>query len=156
MNRQSLEPPPETAPSPEFDTTTPVNMSVRRFTLNDLPRYADKLYPHLKERFPHLHERMYGGWLRSCIDDNATFFVCGNATVAMAKMIHDPLDPRPMVEVVFCLGAQEEFIGMYKEMLRWAKDLGAPEVRARDAGEIARMLKHQPTETRRVTVFHLG
>ena len=153
--KQSLEPPPAPEPKRVFDTTTPAETTVHRFTLNDLPRYADKLYPHLKERFPHLHERMYGSWLRSCITDNATFFVCGNATVAMAKMVHDPLDPRPMVDVVFCLGDESEFVPIYKEMLRWAKDLGAPEMRAFNADHIARLLKLPNIEKRRMVVFKL-
>ena len=88
------------------------------------------------------------------MDDNATFFICGNATVAMAKMYHEPLDPRPFVKIVFCLGDGAEFPAMYKEMLRWAKDLGAPEAMAENASEIARMLKLPNTENRKITVWH--
>ncbi len=155
MTRQSTEAAPPPEPPKEFDTKTPALTAIRRFTLNDVPRYADKLYPHLKERFPHLHERMYGGWLRSCIDDNATFFVCGEATVAMAKMSRDPLDPRPVVDIVFCLGNPAEFVPLYREILRWSKDLGAFETRDKSpaAKEIARALKSN-TGTYVTTVFY--
>lgn len=155
--RQSHEAAPPPAPPKEFDTTTPVKVDVRRFSLNDLPRYADKLYPVLKEIFPHLHQGMYGGWLRSCITDNASFFIVGKATVAMAKMINDPLDPRPVVQLVFCFGDLAEFKGMYEEMLRWAKDVGAREARlqSENVREVAKLLNHKPTEMRTIAVFHL-
>lgn len=156
-SRQSTEAAPAPAAPEHFDTTTPaVAMVAHRFTLNDLPRYAESLYPALQEIFPHLHKNMYGGWLRSCIEDNATFFVCGNATVALAKMINDPLDPRPVVRILFCIGDPVEFPSMFAEMLRWAKDIGAREARY-DAStrEVKDYVKNIRTESRNMTIFHL-
>lgn len=156
-SRQSTEAAPPAAEAHKFDTTTPVQVTVRRFTLNDLPRYADAMYPVLQDIFPHLHKNMYGGWLRSCMDDNATFFVCGNATVALAKMDHDPLDPRPVVKIVFCIGDPAEYEGMGKEILRWAKDIGAREARFETGNghEIGKVFKHTKMEVRKIAVFHL-
>lgn len=156
-SKQSTEAAPDPAPAKEFDTTTPVRVNIRRFTLNDLPRYQASLYPHLKEIFPHLHERMYGGWLQSTMQDNTAFLVCGDATVALAKMINDPLDPRPVVQIVFCLGDPKEFNGMYAEMLRWAKDIGAREARAwGDCRDQARALKILDTvKVTQMTMFYL-
>ena len=77
-SKQSFDLAPDPEPSQEFDTTTPaiVYRAPRRFTLGDLPRYADGLYPHLKKLFPHINDRMYGGWIRGCINDNSCLFIC--------------------------------------------------------------------------------
>lgn len=159
MTKQSTEVAPEPQEAPKFDTTTPAQPTkIRRFTLNDLPRYQENLYPHLKRIFPHLHERMYGGWLRSCIQDNSAFFVCAEATVALAQIIHDPLDPRPVVDIVFCLGDYKEYRGIVDEIMRWTKDIGAREARyvsdnhqsfVRSTG------RNDRTESRTMTVFRV-
>lgn len=156
-SQQSNEVAPEEIKPPEFDTTTPAQPTkIRRFTLNDLPRYEASLYPHLKKIFPHLHERMYGGWLRGCIQDNTCFFVCGEATVALAQIIHDPLDPRPVVEIVFCLGNPHEHRGIVNEIMRWTKDLGAREARyqSEDGKSFSRTASQPNAEFRTVTVFN--
>lgn len=118
-----------------FDTETPAltDTTPRRFDLSDLPRYADKLYPILKKIFPHINDRMYGGWLRGCIVDNACHFVTIEGGVAMAQVINDPLDPRPVVSVTFNLGTKAHWLILYQEMVRWGKDIGAKEIRIRDA-----------------------
>lgn len=157
-SKQSTEAAPPPAEPEKFDTTTPaVNTVVRRFTLNDMPRYSESLYPVLKGMFPHLHERMYGGWLRSWMEDNATFFICGNATVALAQMVNDPLDPRPTVTIKFCFGEPAEFEAMYREILRWAKDIGARYVRleAENARDVSKLLKHPNTEMRTAAIFYM-
>lgn len=131
---QSLEVAPALVQPQVFDTTTPAVLSgaVRRFSLGDLPKYADEMFVSLHEIFPHINTRMYGGWLRSCIQDNASYFVCLDNAVMLAQVMHDPMDPRPYVQIVFALGDKADKTALLKDTLRWARMLGAIEARAYD------------------------
>lgn len=137
-SKQSLDLAPDPEPAQIFDTTTPAVplKAPRRFTLGDLPRYADALYPHLKRLFPHINDRMYGGWLRGCINDNSCLFVCidaevGKGAAGMAFIGRDPLNPVPFVDVLFVIGADEVRVGIYQKIMAWAKELDAMEVKVR-------------------------
>ncbi len=137
--KQSLELAPDPEPAQVFDTKTPAVAfkAPRRFTLGDLPRYADVLYPRLKDLFPHINDRMYGGWLRGCINDNSCLFVCIDAeqnagAAGMAFIGRDPLNPVPFVDVLFVIGVDDVRIAIYQKVMQWAKELGATEVRVRD------------------------
>lgn len=116
---------------PALDTTTPAVSATapRRFSLGDLPRYSDQMFGVLQHVFPHLHDRMYAGWLRGCIQDNASYFICLDGAVMLSQVAHDPLDPRPYVQIVFTLGSEPEKILLLKDTLRWASSLGAREAR---------------------------
>jgi len=141
-SRQSFDAPAEPEVAPKLDTVTPAVplKEPRRFDLNDLPRYADVLYPRLKELFPYINDRMYGGWIRGCISDNACLFLCIDApdgqggAACMAFIAHDPLNPVPYVDVLFVLGKEEIRVHMYRKIMKWAKELGARQVRVREAG----------------------
>jgi hypothetical protein len=137
-SRESFDLAPDPTPLPVLDTTTPAvaKKEPRRFTLGDLPRYADALYPKLKEIFPHINDRMYGGWIRGCINDNSCFFVCIDAeqnegAAGMAFIGHDPLSPVPFIDVLFVIGLESVRIDMYKKIVKWAGEVGAKEIRNR-------------------------
>lgn len=139
-SRQSFDLAPDPEPTSALDTTTPAVAfkEPRRFTLGDLPRYADVLYDRLKGLFPHINAHMYGGWLRGCISDNSCYFTCidaesGTGAAGMAFIRHDPLNPVPHVEVLFVIGENSVRVAMYQKIITWAKDVGAHEVRVRDA-----------------------
>lgn len=127
---QSVEVAPEPIPAQKFDTVTPAvgRDIVRRFSLDDLPRYADKLFPLLKTKYPHLNDRMYGGWLRGCISDNSCLFICIDGAVLMAHIMHWPMSPDPLVWFAFCFGRMEGRELLYEHMFTWAAGTGAREV----------------------------
>lgn len=137
-SKQSFDLAPDPEPVAKLDTTTlaVALKEPRRFTLGDLPRYADALYPRLKDLFPHINDRMYGGWIRGCINDNSCLFICidaeiGEGAAGMAFIGRDPLNPVPFVDVLFVIGADEVRVGIYQKIMTWAKELGAHEVRVR-------------------------
>lgn len=138
-SRPSFDLAPDPAPAPEFDTTTPAvaKREPRRFDLGDLPRYADVLYPRLKELYPHINQVMYGGWIRGSIENNSCLFLCIDApddeggAAGMAFIMHDPLDPVPYVDVLFVLGEESVYLEIHKRILKWAGEVGAKEVRIR-------------------------
>ena len=137
-SRESFDLAPDPVPSAVLDTTTPAvaKKEPRRFTLGDLPRYADALYPRLKQLFPHINDRMYGGWIRGCINDNSCFFVCIDAAqdegaAGMAFIGHDPLSPVPFVDVLFAIGLEPVRVEMFKKIVKWAGEIGAKEIRLR-------------------------
>ena len=51
----------------------------------------------------------------------------------MAFIAHDPLNPVPYVDVLFVLGKEEIRVHMYRKIMKWAKELGARQVRVREA-----------------------
>lgn len=138
--RQSFDLAPDPEPAPVMDTTTPAvaKKEPRRFDLNDLPRYADALYPKLKARYPNVNERMYGGWVRGCINDNACHFVCIDApngepgAAGMAFLMHDPLDPVPYANILFVIGEESVRIAIYEKIIKWAREANAKEIRLKD------------------------
>lgn len=138
--RQSFDLAPDPIVEVKLDTTTPAvaPKEPRRFDLNDLPRYADALYPRLKTIYPHINERMYGGWVRGCINDNACLFLCIDAqngapgAAGMAFVMHDPLDPVPYVNVLFVIGEDSVRADIYKKIVKWSRELNAKEVRVSD------------------------
>lgn len=139
-SHQSFDLAPDPEPAVKLDTTTPAvaYREPRRFDLNDLPRYAEALLPRLKELYPHVNERMYGGWIRGCINDNACHFVCIDApdgapgAAGMAFVMHDPLDPVPYVNVLFVIGEEAVRVSIYEKIVKWSREVNAKEVRVRD------------------------
>lgn len=158
--QQSVEPAPEPAPPQEFDTYTPAttDKTPRRFDLGDLPRYGNSLYPYLKKAFPHLHERMYSGWLRGCIQDNSCHFVAIDGTVAMAFVEREAVNPIPFVDIKFVFGLPEDFHIVYEDIVRWGKNLGVSEIRQQQysTADLATYLPNLTLEERTVTIIKLG
>lgn len=161
--RQSFDLAPDPVEAEKLDTTTPAvpPKEPRRFELGDLPRYADALYPKLKQLYPHINDRMYGGWVRGCIQDNACLFLCIDApdgapgAAGMAFVAHDPLDPVPYVNILFVIGEESIRVKFYEKVVKWARDLNAKEVR--DAlGDVAFKKVAAEVEERLIHVFTLG
>lgn len=160
--RQSVEIAPEPAAKQVFDTTTPASapMTPRRFMLGDLPRYADKLFPILKQLFPHLTDRVYGGWLRNIINDNSSLLICVDVGAVMfARIAYDAFNPVPYVEMVFNIGSPSEARKvLVQDAVRWGKSIGVKEVRfLEDYDDLIEGVQGffgQP-EKRKIIVLHL-
>ena len=146
---QSFELAPDPVEPEKFDTTTPAVplKEPRRFDLNDLPRYAEALYPKLKQLYPHVNDRMYGGWLRGCINDNSCLFLAIDApdgakgAACMAFIRHDPLDPVPYVQILFAIGEDAVRLAMYERIAKWGRDMSAKEVRYTTIDDIFKDVK---------------
>lgn len=158
----SIEPAPEPAAPKQFDTTTPASPpeNARRFGLGDLPRYGSKLFPILKKIFPHINDRMYGGWLRNIIDDNASLFVClESGAVLLAQRWNEPMNPRTYVQVVFWCGGEGMEMPLYDEVIRWAANMDASEIRLSglESEDLVLRLesKVKGREDRVTTILHL-
>jgi len=132
--QQSHEVAPEPIATKKLDTTTPAAppSRPRRFDLGDLPKYEAELFPLLQQRFPHLNARMYGGWLRGCITDNACCFMCTDnpGGIIMAHMYQKPMNPVPLVEIDFVVGIGSYAAAptLFAHVLKWASEIGAPTV----------------------------
>lgn len=116
-------------PQPPAIPAEPVN--VRRFSLGDLEDKGVWLLNRLRERYPHISEQMFAGWLRGEMLSNECFFVCSPRAVAMAQVLREPLQPQPYVKEVFVLamdGGEGEAAQMYGEFKRWAKHSGAERI----------------------------
>lgn len=163
LPQQSTEPAPDPAPARVFDTITPAastNMP-RRFDLGDLPSVAGNLYPYLKEAFPHLHERMYAGWLRGCIQDNNCHFTViegfEGRTVSMAFLEREAVNPIPYVDIKFVFGQPVDYSKAYGDIVQWAKNLGASRIQQNqyDMEQLAELLPNLKLESRLVTLLEL-
>ena len=164
LSRQSFELAPEPEKNVELDTTTPafVYREPRRFTLADLPRYADSLYGVLRDMFPGIHERMYQSWLSGCINDNSCLFLCIDApdgapgAACMAFFRHDPLMPQPYAHVVFVVGLGEVRKQMYERVVKWAREAGCKEVRAFTVLDEDTLKDIKGVSFEKITSFSLG
>lgn len=163
MPQQSTEPAPEPAASQVFDTMTPAvspNMP-RRFDLGDLPSIAANLYPYLKNAFPHLHERMYAGWLRGCIQDNTCHFTVieglEGKTVSMAFLEREAVNPIPYVDIKFVFGQPVDYQKAYGDIVQWAKHMGASRVQQSqyDLDSLAELLPNLVLRPLTLTVLDL-
>lgn len=157
----SIEPAPELAPAKVFDTTTPAAppQIARRFGLGDLPRYGNAIFPILQKIFPHINDRMYGGWLRNIIDDNASLFICVDGAVLLAQRWNEPMNPRPYVQVVFWCGSKGLEFPLYEEVIRWTTNMGAGEIRLSgfEDDELIKQLapRVKGLEDRTTTILHM-
>lgn len=117
------------APQTPAIPVEPVN--VRRFSLGDLEDKGIWLLARLRERYPHISEHMFAGWLRGEMLSNESYFVCSPRAVAMAQILREPLEPQPYVKEVFVLamdGGEDEAAQMYGEIKRWAQHSGAERI----------------------------
>lgn len=122
--------------------STPVSepLNLRRFALADLSELGAWLLWRLRDRYPHIEERSFAGWLRTLIDSNEHLFVRSRHAVALAQIIHRPLEVYPVIDELFVLAKGRDSDGviekaalyeaaeMYDEFKRWATMLGASEI----------------------------
>ena len=161
--QQSREPAPEPAPVQVFDTITPAvspNMP-RRFDLGDLPSVAGKLFPYLKESFPHLNEKMYGGWLRGCIQDNNCHFTVieglEGKTVSMAFLEREAVNPIPYVDIKFVFGQPGDLPKAYEDIVKWAESMEVSRIQQDQYAteDLAPLLPRLKLEKRIVTLLRM-
>lgn len=132
-----LPPLPEPPPRPA-DETMPAFGPIERMNLADLA-HMGWLSTRLVLRYPHIGEGQWLGRLRMYMMDNAYFFVRSGQAAALATVVRAALQPKPYVMVLFCIhseaskpereDAERDCVRLMREIVRWAKTLGAEEMR---------------------------
>ena len=106
--------------------TPPVPVS--RVAMPDLDFWGPWLLHRLRHRFSHLNDRMFAGWVRSCMESNEFLFVRSAHAIGLAQIIRSPLQPVADVLEVFVLirdGDVAEGVALYDEFRRWTLNMGA-------------------------------
>ena len=124
-----------------------LKIPTRRFSIVDLSDVGVWLLNRLKPQFPHLDQRNFTGWIRSCIESNDFLFIRTNGAVALAEIINRPLLGMRVVEEVFALSLSQDKafapedkcledddlsahgMALYGEIKNWAVNQGAALVR---------------------------
>jgi len=121
------------------DETMPAFGPIARVNLGALNQLG-WLTTRLMQRFPHIAEHQWSGRLRMYIVDNAFQFICSEHAAALATVVRDPFRPKAYVQLLFCMHSEQgqpteekavgerECLLLLREIVRWAKMLGADEV----------------------------
>jgi hypothetical protein len=132
-------PPPLPGPPRPADETMPAFGPITRVNQADLAQMA-WLTTRLMLHFPHIPPNHWSGRLYMYMADNAYLFVRSGHAAALATVVRDVFRPKPQVQLLFCLHSEQEKTGedkqvgasecvlLLREILRWAKTLGADEV----------------------------
>jgi hypothetical protein len=140
--RQEIKLPPPTVIMHERqpDETVPAFANIRRMTEADLTQMP-WLITRLKEHWPDVALNSWYSRLRVYMHDNGYLFVRNDRAVALAFVARNLFDLRPWVAPVFVLhadrdrpiaedeGGAKDAIALVREIVRWAKTMGASEVR---------------------------
>jgi hypothetical protein len=139
---QELRMPPPTPPlvrRPE-DETTPAFGKITRVNDADLMK-MEWLIPRLCEHFPDISANAWHSRLRIYMHENGYLFVRNERAVALAYVARDLFSTKPYVAPIFVVHADRDrptvddeggaldAIRLFREIVRWAKGLGATEVR---------------------------
>lgn len=123
----------------------PFSMSVRRVGLPDLQDKHRFLCARLKERWPHLQDRIIFGWLQGICGMNDFLFVRSERAFALFQKKQEFIDAFPIIEEVFVLAedsnspdpehkrveneiALDQAFALYDDALRWAQSLRASRI----------------------------
>lgn len=109
----------------------PRNVSIRRFGLADIEDMGMWLMTRLRERYPHVNDRMFIGWIRGCMESNEFLFIRSENAAGMAITDHRPLTSAPIVREVFLLSRNDDIMEaaqLYPHIRHWAESMGASEI----------------------------
>jgi hypothetical protein len=130
---------PDPPPPRPIDETIPAFGPITRVNLADLA-HMGWLSTRLVLRFPHIQEGQWLGRLRMYMMDNAYLFVKSGEAAALATVVRDAFRSKPHVSLLFCMhaeaskptkereSAERDCVLLLREVVRWAKTLGAGEV----------------------------
>lgn len=122
------------------DETVPAFGPITRVTDNDLI-HMPWIISRLREHFPHIGPNSWFSRLRVYMHDNGYLFVRNERAVALAYVARELFDERPWVAPIFVLhadrdrptaedeGGARDAVALIREIVRWAKTMGASEVR---------------------------
>ena len=133
-------PPPTLFRERQPDEVIPAFTKIRRVNdadLTTIPWLLDRL----KEHWPRVAPNAWYSRLRVYMHDNGYLFVRNDKAIALAFVARDLFDEKPWVSPVFVLygdkgkpvaeaeGGEAEAVQLVREIIRWARTLGATEVR---------------------------
>lgn len=140
--RQELKMPPPTPlpPARPADETVPAFGTVSRFKEGDLVELT-WLRDRLGQHFPNVSPNQWPARLRMLAHENTYLFVRNARAVALARVQRDEFSDKPYVVPVFVVhadrdklqaddqGGASDAAALVREIVRWAKTMGASEVR---------------------------
>jgi hypothetical protein len=126
-------------PAPaEFDTTTPVDMSVLPFTAMFLPKWTPWLLARMEEFWPHLTTFNLGSYLAPYMNGNGSIMLRAKKAIILAVQSREAFDPRPTVDIVLCFKfdpddqEQDKDVRLlFRRVDDWAKGMGAKEIQVK-------------------------
>ena len=133
------EPLPRVGPPRPADETMPAFGPIERVGQGALAQMG-WLTTRLMLRFPHIAAHQWSGRLRMYMVDNAYLFVRSEHAAALATVARDAFRPKAYVQLLFCMHSEHgnsseerevgerECILLLRDVVRWAKTLGADEV----------------------------
>ncbi len=126
-------PPPE---SEAMDTTTPMDISIRAFTMQDIPKWGAWALGRLALVWPHLTSFNYIGILGQCMADRGTLFLRAPRALIMAVVTREALSARPVCDIVFCFKhiiddeqQNKDVRLLFRRVEDWARGQGVKQVR---------------------------
>lgn len=136
VNLVSVTPSAPPPPGAEFDTTTPIDVSVIPFTQRELPKWGEWMLYRLAQHWPHLGPMNYAGMLMHHMADNGSLFIRSKKAILLAVVTRETFETRPIVDVVFCFkhhpDEQEEEKDvrlLFRRAESWGRSMGARYVR---------------------------
>ncbi len=111
--------------------TPPRMTSIRRFGMADIEDMGMWLMTRLRERYPHVNDRMFIGWIRGCMESNEFLFIRSENAAGMAIIDHRPLTSAPIVREVFLLSRNDDLMEaaqLYPHIRQWAESMAASEI----------------------------
>lgn len=106
-----------------FDAGPPIH----RFDMPDQQDMGQWLYERLREKYLHLNERTYPGWIRGWMVSNDFLFIRTADAVALFERFNVPFDPRPAARELFAYQRQDvpvEMEALYEYFEIWCRNQG--------------------------------
>lgn len=132
LNLTSVTPPPPPPDAQKFDTTTPIDVSVIRFTQMHIAKWGPWMLARLAFLWPHFNSMNYIGILMQHMSSPGTLFIRSKFAVLLAVISRDTLDPRPVVDIIFCFKhhpdsqPEDKYVRMlFRHAEDWARSQGA-------------------------------
>ncbi len=120
----------------EIDTTTPTDVTVIPFTEIHFAKWGPWVLGRLALIFPHLNNFNFRGILGQHIGVNTSLFLRTKKALILAVVTRETLEPRPYIDIVFCLKhfpeVQEddkEVRLLFRRVEDWARGHGAIGIR---------------------------
>lgn len=136
INLTSVTPSPPPPDRAEMDTTTPIDATVVPFTQLDTPKWGPWLMARLAFVWPHVNAMNYMSVLMQIMGDKGSILIRSRRAILMAVCSREALEPRPVVDIVFCFKhdpnskEQDKDVKILTRRVEdWARGMGARGVR---------------------------
>jgi hypothetical protein len=116
---------------------------VRRFGVADVRKRGQWIVDRLKDRYAGAKDGELLSWITNAAQSNIFWFMQTDQAVACAQIVREAISPHPKVMELFVLcepEGEDQAAFLYAEMLTWAKQIGADELRVENFTDVPRDL----------------